>query len=236
MSAEQLTLNVNLKEGLRFESFFAEKGSTNAETLQILQSFVVSHTPQQNIIWGDSLSGKTHLLQACCAHHGQYLQGVVSYFPLKVLSMHGPSILHGAANASLIVVDDIDSVTGDKHWETALFNLINQVRDNGKRLLLSAQDNPRQLNCLLPDLASRLIWGGSYQLHVLSDADKPKALQARASQRGFDLNDRVVEYLFRHYPRDIGSLMDMLNKLDEASLREKNKVTIPFVKQVLGNL
>lgn len=232
MASEQLTLNVNLKEGLRFESFFVETGTANAETLQILKSFVESKEQQQNIVWGESSSGKTHLLQACCAHQAKNNR-VVSYIPLKVLGLHGPTVLKGLTNAPLVVVDDVDSIIGNKEWETSLFNLINQTRDNNQRLLLSSQNNPRNLDCILPDLASRLIWGGSYQLQILSDEDKPKALKARATQRGFDLNDRVLEYLFRHYPRDIESLMDILNKLDEESLRLKTKITVPFVKQVL---
>lgn len=234
MSSEQLALNVNLKEGLRFESFFAEEGSANSELLNILQSFVGTPEAQQNIVWGESLSGKTHLLQACCAKHAENNQSV-SYIPLKLLSLHGAEVLHGLANSSLVVVDDVDSVIGDKVWETALFNLINQTRDKQQLLLLSSTNNPRQLECVLPDLASRLIWGGSYQLQTLSDEDKPKALKAKAAQRGFELSDRVVDYLFRHYPRDIESLMDILDKLDQESLRLKTKITVPFVKQVLNN-
>lgn len=234
MASEQLTLNVNLKEGLRFESFYVDANSANAETLQILKSFVDSNQQQQNIIWGESSSGKTHLLQACCARQAK-TNHAVSYIPLKVLGIHGPSVLKGLSNAPLVVVDDVDSVIGDKDWETALFNLINQTRDNNQRLLMSTENNPRNIECILSDLASRLIWGGSYQLQILSDEDKPKALKARASQRGFDLNDRVVEYLFRHYPRDIETLMDILDKLDEESLRLKTKITVPFVKQVLNS-
>ena len=231
MSSEQLALNVNLKEGLRFESFFVDDGSANAGLLAILQSFVDSTEPQQNIIWGESLSGKTHLLQACCAKQAEN-NGTVSYIPLKVLSIYGDEVLKGLSNSSLVVVDDVDSVIGDKPWETALFNLINQTRDKRQHLLLSSKANPRQLKCLLPDLASRLIWGGSYQLHILSDTDKAKALKVRAGQRGFELNDRVVDYLFRHYPRDLDSLMGILDKLDKESLRLKTKITVPFVKQV----
>ena len=214
--------------------FFAEAKSANLEVLQILQTFVDSSDQQQNIVWGESLSGKTHLLQACCAKQAQDNKPV-SYIPLKTLSLHGPEVLKGMLNSPLVVVDDVDSVIGDKAWETALFYLINQTRDNKQRLLLSSQNNPRHLECVLSDLASRLIWGGSYQLQILNDEDKPKALKARATQRGFDLNDRVLDYLFRHYPRDIESIMDVLNKLDEESLRQKTKITVPFVKQILNS-
>lgn len=233
MSSEQLALNVTLKEGLRFDSFFTEEGGDNSELVGILKSFIESPEAQQNILWGESLSGKTHLLQACCARQAAN-NGTVSYIPLKVLSLYGHEVLKGLTNSSLVVVDDVDSVIGDKEWETALFNLINQTRDKHQRLLLSSTTNPRLLECILPDLASRLIWGGSYQLRILNDEDKPKALKARAVQRGFELNDRVVEYLFRHYPRDIESQMVILDKLDKESLRLKTKITVPFLKQVLS--
>ncbi len=232
MSSQQLTLNVSLREGFRFDSFFATEGSENFHTLKVLEAFVASSEQQQNILWGESLSGKTHLLQACCAKQAEN-NHPVSYIPLKTLATYGPEVVDGLAQSQLVAVDDVDSVIGDKVWEAALFNLINRTRDKGQRLLLSSQQNPRRLDCILPDLASRLIWGGSYQLHALSDEEKPRALQARAEQRGFELSDRVLEYLFRRYPRDIESLMEILNKLDEESLRKKTVITVPFVKQIL---
>jgi DnaA family protein len=232
MSSQQLTLKVNLRDGFRFDSYYADETSENFETCRVLESFVDSEEQQQNILWGESYSGKTHLLQACCTKEAENNRPV-SYLPLTILKTYGSEVLVGLSQSQLLVVDDVDSVIGDKTWETALFNLINQTRDNKQRLLLSSQQNPRRLDCLLPDLASRLIWGGSYQLHALSDDEKPKALKARAEQRGFELNDRVLEYLFRHYPRDIESMMEILNKLDEESLRQKNVITVPFVKQVL---
>jgi len=230
MPSQQLTLNVKLREGFRFESFFAQQGSDNAETVATLKAFINSKDAQQNCVWGESLSGKTHLLQACCAKATE-VGDAVSYIPLKSFSRHGSEILQGL-NQPILILDDIDSVVGDKGWETALFNLINQSRDKQQRLLFSMRNNPRKINCLLPDLASRLIWGGSYQLHTLKDEEKVTVLKTRAEQRGFELNDRVLEYLFRRYPRDLESLMDILNKLDEESLRQKTKITIPFIKQI----
>ena len=73
----------------------------------------------------------------------------MSYIPLKTLSLYGPAVLQGMLSSPLVVVDDIDSVIGDRDWETALFNLINKTRDNHQRLLLSSQNNPRQLDCIL---------------------------------------------------------------------------------------
>ena len=229
---EQLTLNVNLRDGYHFDSYYVVPKSPNAEVVGVLQSIFSSEEAQQNIIWGEKSSGKTHLLQACCAKAGE-LNHAVSYIPLKAFKQYGTEILDGLSQSKMLVIDDIEEILGEKEWEIALFNLINITRENGQSLLLSSVNNPRKLNCDLADLASRLIWGGSYQLHGLSDDDKPKALQARAEQRGFKLSDRVIEYVYRRYPRDIESLMEVLNKLDEESFRHKALITVPFAKQIL---
>lgn len=230
--SQQLTLDIGLRDGLRFESFYTDIGSKNNETILILESFLASAEQQQNYLWGQEKSGKTHLLQACCAKAAENLQPI-TYIPLKVFVDVGPTIIDGLTHSQFIAIDDIDVIIGDRNWEVALFNLINLTRENGQNLLLSSTQNPRRLDCTLPDLASRLIWGGSYQLHTLNDEQKHKALQARARQRGFELTDRVIEYLFKRYPRDIESLTQILNKLDKESLRQKTLITIPFVKQVL---
>ncbi len=231
---KQLTLNVNLRDGFIFDSYFVAPENKNTEVVSVLKSIFTSSKVQQNIIWGEKSSGKTHLLQACCAkatetHHS------VSYIPLKDFKAFGAEVLEGLSQSNLLVIDDIEEVLKDKDWEIALFNLINITRENEQSLLLSSVENPRKLNCILPDLASRLIWGGSYQLQALSDEEKPRALQARAEQRGFNLSDRVIEYVYRRYPRDIESLMEILNKLDEESLRQKSLITVPFAKEILEN-
>jgi DnaA family protein len=131
------------------------------------------------------------------------------------------------------VIDDVDTVLGDKDWEVALFNLINQAHHLGQRLLFSANVNPLELDCFLPNLYTHLVWGSSYQLLGLSDEEKPEILRSRAQQRGFDLSDRVIDYIYKHYPQDTASLLNILDRLDKKSLQQKAKITIPFVKQVL---
>ncbi len=233
MANQQLTLNVQLRDGYRFDSYYVDELGENYELMGALKLFTQSTDAQQNILWGESKSGKSHLLQACCAEVANH-KYPVSYIPLKELKSYGTEILSGiTSHSNFIAIDDIDEIVGNREWEVALFNLINSTRQRGQRLIMSSLENPRYMQCVLPDLASRLIWGGSYQVHALSDEDKPKALQARAKQRGFELSDRVMEYLFRRYPRDIESLMDILNTLDEQSLIQKTVITVPFIKQVL---
>jgi DnaA family protein len=231
--SKQLTLKIALRDGLRFSSFhYTEQ---NSQVYFILKAFsqAKQHIGMQQIfLWGDEKSGKSHLLQSCCYQLAE--QGLhASYLPLKVLSLYGVQILSGLHSSNLIVIDDLDTVLGDKHWEIALFNLINQSHNLDQRLLFSASKKPYDLSCLLPELSARLGAGADYELIGLTNEEKPQILKSRAQQRGFNLDDRVIDYISKHYPQDMESLLEILDTLDQESLQRKAKITIPFVKQVL---
>ena len=143
-------------------------------------------------------------------------------------------MLEGLEQMNVIVVDNIDAIAGDKQWETALFHLYNRVRDKGQGALFVTATQPlASIELSLPDLQSRLAWGLVYQLHALTDDEKLVALQQRADSRGFELPDEVGRYLLRHLSRDMVMLFGLLDRLDQLSLAEQRRLTIPFVKQII---
>ncbi len=73
-----------------------------------------------------------------------------------------------------------------------------------------------------------------FQLHGLSDEDKLRALQLRASRRGLHLTDEVGRFILNRGSRSMNSLFDLLEQLDRASLQAQRKLTIPFLKETLG--
>ena len=226
---QQLTLDISLRDGFQFESFYTNRD--NADVVNLLKLIALDKEQGQFFFWGKTQTGKSHLLQACCQKAS--ITAGISYLPLKSLSHYGVDCFKNIYNASLVVIDDIDIVLGKPEWEEALFHLINETRQNKQTLLLSASNGPRHLNCKLPDLASRLLWGASYQVHELSDQDKFLALQLRARQRGFEIPDHIVDYLYKRYPRELDTLMDILNNIDKKSLSTGRKITLPLIKDAL---
>ena len=82
-----------------------------------------------------------------------------------------------------------------QNGEIALFNLFNRIKANGKTLLVvSAVQSPTALPVKLPDLASRLKWGESYQLIPLSDEQILAVLKQNAHQRGIMLSDDTANF------------------------------------------
>jgi DnaA family protein len=88
---------------------------------------------------------------------------------------------------------------------------------------------------LRDDLATRLAWGLTYQLHPLTDAEKAQALKNHAQARGMRLPDEVLDYCLRYLRRDMPTLIATIDALDEWSLAAKRQVTLPLLKQLLSS-
>ena len=184
-------------------------------------------------LWGDSGCGKSHLLQGACQAMGLKNKST-AYLPLMLLKEWGPDSIEGMEEQTLIAIDDLDAIAGEKVWEEAIFHLYNRVRDNGKTILLiSGKKNPASALVHLADLRSRLAWGLVFQIHELPDELKMLVIQQLAHKRGFELSDNAAFFLINRCARNMPDLYQILNQLDEASLEAKRKITIPFIKSVL---
>ncbi|MCV6625409.1 MAG: DnaA regulatory inactivator Hda, partial [Cellvibrionaceae bacterium] len=242
----QLSLGINLADDATFANFYTASGSVAQQACQAVEA-LFSETHEHCIyLWGGSGSGISHLLQAACHRAQQPQQSQQSqqsqerqissqYLPLAELVGFAPeALLEGLEQMDLVCIDDLQAVAGMPEWEQALFNLFNRSKDCGRRLLIGASASPTELPLELADLRSRLGWGLVFGLPQLSDDDKRLALQRRAKARGLDLSDEVAQYILHRAPRHTGELFACLDQLDNASLAEQRRLTIPFVKQVLG--
>ena len=227
---QQLPLEVGLADYARFESFFA---GPNAAALHALTEAATTKT--RAVVWlsGTDGVGKTHLLQACvnAANDGGYR---AAYFPLGADNGLVPEVMDGMGTLDLICVDDVDQVAGHAEWERQLFLLFESVKAGGNRLLMSAAQAPAHCRFDLPDLASRFSSAAAFRIKSLTDDEKLKALQLRASWRGFSLPDDVAGYLLRRVDRSTGSLFALLDRLDREALVAKKKMSVAFVKSVLS--
>ena len=85
----------------------------------------------------------------------------------------------------------------------------------------------------MPDLASRFAAATLLTLRPLDEADQREALRLRAHARGLDLPEETALYLQRRFPRDLPTLYQLLDTLDEAALAAQRRVTVPFIRSVL---
>src|SRR4249919_1679727 len=91
----------------------------------------------------------------------------------------------------------------------------------------------RALAFALPDLVSRLEQCTRLSLEPLDEDARRRVLRQRAERRGLELDDAVLDYLFRRVGRDLATLTGLLDRLDRESLAAQRRITVPFLKQFL---
>jgi len=226
---QQIPLDLGIRDMPTLESFI---GSENLLLRAMIAQQSAGGGEMQLVLHGAPGTGKTHLAQAACYHANE--QGyTAAYLPLHEFSGQLAAAFDGLEQLQLIVLDNIDVIAGCDEDEFALFDLINRLRENRRRLLLTASRPPRELGIRLPDLVTRLGWGPVLRIHAPTDAEKVDLLQTRARERGFELPFETGMYLLKVYRRDVTELLALLARLDRASLAEQRKLTVPFVRGVL---
>jgi DnaA family protein len=191
----------------------------NVELLSALRHALAADNGERGFyLWGETGSGKSHLLQAAV---GQ-------------ARARGQTAIYASGEvpqaAQVVAVDAVEKL--DDTAQIALFALYNRLRESGGMLLVSGMQAPTFLN-LRDDLRTRLGWGLVYQVHALSDDEKAQALKQHAQARGFELPGEVTTYLLRHGRRDLPALLATLDVLDEHCLRLKRAASVPLLKEVM---
>ena len=224
---KQMALDIGLHTTPTLDSFFA---GPNSAALQHLRLWTTSQMPSPvpTYLWGESGSGKSHLLRAAQTE----------------LSSSGVSV-------GWLDADQNERVNFDESWtavlmdDVHLYNLEQQQlafnwfvnaltpKSGSPRWVLAAGMLPPADLKLRDDLRSRLGWGHVYGLQVLSDTERRAVLRSEADARGLFLSDEVMSYMLSRFSRDLSSLMSLLDHLDQFALQTKRAITIPLIKSML---
>jgi DnaA family protein len=111
--------------------------------------------------------------------------------------------------------------------------LYNKVKDNGSRLIISANQSPQNLELGLADLQSRLCGLPMFKLSNLDELEQIEVLKFRAMRRGIGLSVSAADYILARSQRNMHGLISVLDAVDEISFAEKRRITIPLIKKVM---
>jgi DnaA family protein len=185
-------------------------------------------------IHGAAASGKSQLLISAASEVRQHGLSVV-YLPLDTPQLT-PDVLDDLEQRDAILLDAVQAIAGDPTWEQALFSLYNRARDSCRRLLAAARQPAGRLGIRLPDLASRLAAGPSYNLRPLSDAGLAELLRTGAEQRGLRFGEAMISYVLSRCPRDPGALSALLDEIDRTALAEQRQPSVRSIGRLLERL
>lgn len=185
-----------------------------------------TRSPVPTYLWGDSGSGKTHLLQAVAQALRE--QGAL-------VGWLDPTVAQPAEfdeRWAAVLMDDVDLYnTRQQH---AAFNWFINAQTLQRGVVAAGELPPADLK-LREDLRTRLGWGHVFALQVLSEPERRAVLRQAADARGIFLSDEVMAYMLNRFSRDLGSLMQLLDHLDVYALQTQRAITIPLIRSMLEN-
>ena len=225
----QMPLALRYPPDQRFDSFVAAPSGALAQ----LRALAERSGADWLFLAGPARTGKTHLALALCAAAEQAGRRA-AYLPLAAAAGRVREALEALEGNDMAALDGLERLVGDRDDEIALFDFHNRARARGASVLYAAQASPDDLALALPDLRSRLQQCARVGLSPLDDDGRRAVLRDRAQRRGFVLEDAAIDWLLTRTDRYLGALVGLLDKLDRASLAAQRRVTVPFLRQVIG--
>ena len=203
----QLTLDLVKPARPSLDNFVVGR---NAEVVAALRAIAGGGGEHFVYLWGEPGAGRSHLLQALGL---DVSQDEVPAFDTRLRAYF---------------VDDVEGLSESQ--QQRLFVLLNEIRAGGTARLVTAGNAAPMHLALRDDVRTRLAWGLVYQIHALSDNEKAQALSAHATSRGLALPADVIEYLLTHMPRDMRTLVAVVDALDSYALSVKKPISVPLVR------
>ena len=179
-------------------------------------------------IWGPAYSGKTHL-GAIWAERAGALR-VPLHVPLhEFCEAH---LAEGLAQP-LWLDEEVGQAGLD---ETALFHLLNLVREENGACLITSRAAPAKWDVRLPDLASRLKALPVFEIGAPDDTLLQAILTKRFDDMGIDADPSVMKYLLKRMERSYEAAANVARAFEERTLAAHRRATIALASDVLDDL
>ncbi|KIL98468.1 Chromosomal replication initiator protein DnaA [Paramagnetospirillum magnetotacticum MS-1] len=175
-----------------------------------------------SILCGPAGSGKTHLAHLFARDGGGILVPAA-----QVTEDSSRPLLE---SVPVLVVEDCDRASLD---EVALFHLINQSRELGRFLLLTARSAPAHWAVRLPDLRSRLLAMPVASILAPDDALLAALLVKLFDDRQLRIGEDVVHFLVGRMERSFAAAASLVDRLDRAAWAGRRAVTVPLARRIL---
>jgi chromosomal replication initiator protein len=133
----------------------------------------------------------------------------------------------------VLIIDDIQELTGKTGTQNAFFNIFNHLQLAGKQLILTSDKPPVELKDIEQRLLTRFKWGLSANLSIPDYETKVKIIRAKAKRLGANIPEEVVTYLAENISANVREIEGALSSLIANASFLNRKITISLAKDIL---
>ena len=223
-------------------------GKPNEFAVAAAERVATSPKPLFNplFLYGGVGLGKTHLMHAI-AHRVKELdprrrvvylsaEKFMYQFVRALRSKDTMSFKELFRSVDLLMVDDVQFISGKDSTQEEFFHTFNTLVDRGRQIVISADRSPSDLSGLEERIRSRLGWGLVADIHPTTYELRLGILQAKAEQLRVQIPERVLEFLATRITSNVRELEGAMNRIvHQASLVQKT-ISIDMAQEVLKDL
>lgn len=241
---KKIIIDPQLNAGLTFDTFIEGECNRLARSAGMSVAITPGNTPFNPLyIWGDSGLGKTHIMQAI-GHEVrqrhpelQVLYVSMNKFQAQFQTAYKkgeiPDFIHFYQMIDVLLIDDIQELTGKTGTQNAFFNIFNHLQLAGKQLVLTSDKPPVELKDIEERLLTRFKWGLSAQISQPDYDTKVKIIRAKAKKLGADISDEVVAFMATNISANVREIEGALALLLANVSFLGRKITISLAKEIL---
>ena len=235
-----------LDKKFTFQNFVVGKPNefAYAAALRVAESDTPAFNPL--FLYGGVGLGKTHLMHAIawCIKETHPKKKVIYISAEKFMYLFIRSLRFKDAmsfkemfrNVDVLMIDDVQFIGGKDTTQEEFFHTFNELVDNNRQVILSADKSPSDLDGVEDRLKSRLGWGLVADIHPTTYELRLGILQSKSKKYKVSIPDKVLEFLACKITSNTRELEGALNRVVAHSTLVGRDITIDVAQEVLRDI
>ncbi len=229
-----------------FDTFVVGKNNELARAAALAVAQNPGQTYNPLFLYGGVGLGKTHLMQAvgheilkhsaakkvlyvpCEKFTTEFIQAIGSGKMEKFKSVY--------RSVDVLLVDDIQFLAGKEGTQEEFFHTFNALHQANKQIILSSDRPPKAIQTLENRLVSRFEWGMIADIASPDLETRTAILEMKCRERGYHLEQDIINYLATNIQHNIRELEGALNRLIAYHQLNNRPPSLESVKELLHGL
>ena len=197
------------------------------------------------LIFGGVGLGKTHLAHAIGVEiKDKYPEKTVLYISAEkftqqyiesVKKNNRNDFIHFYQIIDVLIVDDIQLLSGKAGTQDVFFHIFNHLHQNGKQVILTSDKAPVDMQDIEQRLLSRFKWGLSAELQHPDFETRIAIIKSKLYRDGVEMPEDIVEFLANNIKTNIRELEGAIISLIAHSSFNKKDITLELAKSIVDN-
>ena len=241
---QKVKIESQLNPNYNFENFIEGESNRLARSAGI----AVANKPGGTsfnplLIYGGVGLGKTHLAHAIGVDiKDKYPDKTVLYISAELFiqqyidSVKGNTrndFIHFYQMIDVLIVDDVQFLSGKKGTQDVFFHIFNHLHQNGKQVILTSDKAPVDMQEIEQRLLSRFKWGLSAELQSPSYETRISILENKLYRDGVEMPSEVIEYIAKNIKTNVRELEGVLISMIAQASFNRKEYTLHLAKGIV---